>query len=386
MKKVKVGIIGMGFIGVSHIDAVRRIGYLELVAVADSDAELAKRKADEYNIPVCYSTVDELLADENIDVIHNCTPNHLHLEINSKAILAGKHVFSEKPLARTVEESQQMIDLLNRHPNIVAGINFCYRMNPLVQDAKNRIAMGEIGKPYLVHGSYLQDWLLFETDYNWRIEKEFSGDSRCIADIGTHWMDLAQVMAGSKITEVCANVVTAMPTRMKPSKPVESFAVNVDVECTEVAIDTEDYAGALLKFDNGASGVFQCSQISAGRKCFIDIEVDGSQASYHWQHQQSDRMWKGNRNKNNEEIMRNPNLMTQDARKYSYLSAGHPEGWNDAFKNTLDAYYDFIISEKNTKTDKPDFATFEDGHYLMRLTAAILKSGKEKRWVSIDEI
>ena len=386
MKKINVGIIGMGFIGVSHIEAVRRIGYLNLAAVADSDSDLAKRKADEYNIPLCYDTADALLADESIDVVHNCTPNHLHLEINSKAIEAGKHVFSEKPLARSIEESKKMMDLLAKYPDIVCGINFCYRMNPLIQDAKNRINAGEIGKPYLIHGSYLQDWLLFDTDYNWRIEKEISGDSRCIADIGTHWMDLAQVMAGSKIIEVCANVVTAIPTRKKPSKPVESFAVNTDVECTEVIVDTEDYAGALLKFENGASGVFQCSQISAGRKCFIDIEVDGSLASYHWQHQQSDRMWKGNRNTNNEEVMRNPNLMTPDSRKYTYLSAGHSEGWNDAFKNTLSAYYEFVLSGKNTKTDNPDFATFEDGHYLMRLTAAIMKSGKERRWVSVEEI
>ena len=385
MQKIKVGIIGMGFIGVSHIEGIRRIGYLDLVAVADENYELAQRKAQEYGIPTCYRSADELIADPEIQVVHNCTPNHLHLSINEKIIRAGKHVFSEKPLGKSSAESQQMLDLLKEYPNTVAGVNFCYRMNALMQDAKNRIAAGELGKLYLIHGSYLQDWLMFETDYNWRMDPEIAGESRCVADIGSHWMDTAQVLAGCKITEVCANVVTAIPVRKKPSKPVESFAVNTDVDTVDVPITTEDYAGVLLKFENGANGEFQCSQISAGRKCFIDIEVDGSEASFQWQHQTSDRMWKGNRNKNNEEIFRNPNLMTEDARKYAYLSAGHPEGWNDAFKNNLSAFYSFIRDGKKPGVDPCDFATFEEGHYLMKLVEAIMRSGKERRWVRVEE-
>ncbi len=385
MRKIKVGIIGMGFIGVSHIEAIRRVGYLELVAVADENYELAQRKANDYCVPVCYRTADELIADPEIEVVHNCTPNHLHLSINEKIIRAGKHVFSEKPLGKSSAESQKMLDLLKEYPNTVAGVNFCYRMNALLQDAKNRIAAGEIGDLYLIHGSYLQDWLMFDTDYNWRIEPEISGESRCVGDIGSHWMDTAQVLAGCRITEVCANVVTAIPVRKKPSKPVEAFAVNNDVETVDVPVKTEDYAGVLVKFANGASGVFQCSQISAGRKCFIDIEVDGSKASLQWQHQTSDRMWKGNRDKNNEEIMRNPNLMTPEARKYTYLSAGHPEGWNDAFKNNLAAFYAFIRDGKKLGVDPCDFATFEDGHYMMKLIEAVIKSGRERRWVRVEE-
>ncbi len=385
MRKIKVGIIGMGFIGVSHIEAIRRVGYLELVAVADENYELAQRKANDYCVPVCYRTADELIADPEIEVVHNCTPNHLHLSINEKIIRAGKHVFSEKPLGKSSAESQKMLDLLKEYPNTVAGVNFCYRMNALLQDAKNRIAAGEIGDLYLIHGSYLQDWLMFDTDYNWRIEPEISGESRCVGDIGSHWMDTAQVLAGCRITEVCANVVTAIPVRKKPSKPVEAFAVNNDVETVDVPVKTEDYAGVLVKFANGASGVFQCSQISAGRKCFIDIEVDGSKASLQWQHQTSDRMWKGNRDKNNEEIMRNPNLMTPEAHKYTYLSAGHPEGWNDAFKNNLAAFYAFIRDGKKLGVDPCDFATFEDGHYMMKLIEAVIKSGRERRWVRVEE-
>ena len=385
MKKLRVGIIGMGYIGVSHIEALRRIGFVEVVAVADAIPELARRKAEEFGIEKCYATMEELIADPLIDAVHNCTPTHLHREVNEKVIRAGKHIFSEKPLARTSEESGAMVELLRENPDVVAGVNFCYRMNPLMQDAKNRIASGEFGKLYLIHGSYLQDWLLFETDYNWRIEPEYTGVSRCVGDIGSHWMDLAQVLAGEKIVEVCADTVTALPKRKKPTTPVETFAVNADVEYEEKDVVTEDYAGVLLKFAGGASGAFKCSEISAGRKCFLDIEVDGSISSLYWNQEQGDRMWKGNRDSQNEEFMRNPNLMTPEARQYSYLAAGHPEGWNDAFKNTIEAFYRFIRDGKKIGVDKCDFATFEEGHYLMKLTEAIIQSGKERRWIAVEE-
>ena len=386
MNKLKVGIVGMGFIGISHVDAIRRISCVELIAVADANYDLAKRKATEYNIPKCYGSIEELIDDSEIQIIHNCTPNNLHLSVNKQIIEAGKHIFSEKPLARSAVESEQLVELLEEYPDTVAGLNFCYRMNPLIQDAKNRIAVGEIGEPLLVHGNYLQDWLLFDTDYNWRMDPEVSGESRCVSDIGSHWMDTAQMIVGSKITEVCANLVIAHPVRKKPKGEVESFAKNTSTEYEEKQITTEDYAGVLVKFENGASGTFQCSQISAGRKCFIDIEVDGTLASFQWQHQNSDQMWKGNRDTNNEQIMRNPVLMTKAAKQYSYLAAGHPEGWNDAFKNNLQAFYDFICAGKKMNEDEHDFADFSEGHYIMRLTEAIMKSGREGRWVSVSEI
>jgi len=386
MGRLNVGVIGVGFIGISHVDAIRRVSNLNLIAVADSNVELAKQKAQEYNIPKCYDSIDELMADNSIDVIHNCTPNNLHFEVNIKAIKAGKHVFSEKPLTMDVKESSELLAILKQHPNVVAGVNYCYRMNPLVQDAKNRITNGEIGKPLFIHGSYLQDWLLYDTDYNWRIDPEYTGISRAIGDIGTHWLDLAQTMTSAKIIDVCANTVIVHPKRKKPNNVTETFAVNDDDDYTEVNIVTEDYCGALLKFDNGASGVFQCSQASAGRKCFIDIEVDGTEASYQWNHEHGDRMWKGLRNANNEEIMRNPNLMTPEAAQYTYLAAGHPEGWNDAFTYNLKAYYDFLMSGKKHGDSTEDFATFDDAHYLMCLTEALLKSAREERWVSVDEV
>jgi predicted dehydrogenase len=200
LKRIKAGIIGTGYIGISHIEAIRRIGFAELVAVTDSNTALARRKAEENYIPRCYDSVDELLADPEIEVVHNCTPNSLHHEINEKVIRSGKHLFSEKPLARSSAESGSLVKLLAQHPDVVAAVNFNYRMNPLVQEMRQRVAKGDIGKVTLAHGSYLQDWLLYDTDYNWRLEPEVCGVSRCIADIGSHWMDAVQHVTGAKIT------------------------------------------------------------------------------------------------------------------------------------------------------------------------------------------
>ncbi len=381
--RVRAGIIGLGYIGISHLEAIRRIGFAELTAVADVNHELAKIRASEYDVPKCYESIDNLLADPQIDIVHNCTPNNLHAEVNRKIIRSGKHIFSEKPLTISSEESDDLLEMLKQAPGIVHGVNYLYRMNPLVQDMKNRIISGEIGRPLLVHGSYLQDWLLYDTDYNWRVEPEICGPSRCIADIGTHWMDMAQVVTGSKITEVCADLLIAYPVRKKPKGQVETFSLNLNAEYEEKAIKTEDYGAVLIKFNNGAHGVFYASEISAGRKCMLNIEVDGQKSSFYWNQEIADRMWQGKRDDNNCEIMRNPNLMSKESRPYTYLAAGHPEGWNDAMRNNVFSVYKFIADGKRIGEDAADFATFYDGHYLMKLTEAILKSNEEKKWVKV---
>ena len=383
MSRIKAGIIGMGFIGVSHIEAIRRIGFADLVAVADVNYELAKKKADEFYTPKCYKTVDELLADPDIQVVHNCTPNNLHKEINEKIIKAGKHVFSEKPLARSSEESAAMLKLLEEYPGVVSGINFNYRMNPLVQDMKHKVKNGEIGDVKLVHGSYLQDWLLLETDYNWRIEPEINGPSRCIADIGSHWMDAVQTVTGAKITEVCADLATTIPVRKKAKGQVETFSTNANAEYEDKEIKTEDWGAVLVKLDNGAHGVFCASEVSAGRKCRLDLEINGTSASLYWNQEMADQMWMGFRDCDNRLVMRNPQLMAPDARQYTYLAAGHPEGWNDAMRNNVYSFYKYITDGKVMGKDPCDFATFNDGHYIIKLTEAILKSNAARQWVKV---
>ena len=384
MNRISAGIVGTGYIGVSHIESIRRIGFGELVAVTDANTELAKKKAAEYFVPRCYNTVDELLADPDITVIHNCTPNNLHYEINKKIIEAGKHLVSEKPLARTAAESGALVRLLNERPEIVAGVNFNYRMNPLVQEIRSRIRSGDIGKINLVHGSYLQDWLLYDTDYNWRIEPEVCGVSRCVADIGSHWMDAVQHITGTKIVEVCSDLHITIPVRKKPTLPVETFSLNKDVEYEDKEIKTEDWGAVLFHMDNGARGVFYVSEVSAGHGCYFNFEVDGSKASVSWNQQTADEMWVGYRDTDNLRVMRNPNNLSPEAAAYSYLAKGHPEGWNDAFKNNIHSIYKYIAEGKRLGRDTCDFATFAEADRIIRLTEAIVESNSTRKWVSVE--
>ncbi len=380
MQKIKVGLIGMGYISDSHVDAIRRIGFLEIAAITDINYDLANQKAQKYSIPRCYRTVDELLADSDITSVHNCTPNNLHFEINKKVIESGKHIFSEKPLTMESGQSKALLDLLKANPDIVAAVNFLYRMNPLVQEMKQRIKHGDIGKPILAHGSYLQDWLLYDTDYNWRVEKELGGAPRVVADIGSHWIDAVQTVLDDKITEVCADMSIIHKVRKRPKGQVETFSVSKDTEYEDRNVDTEDWGAVLFKMNSGIHGVFYVSQVSAGRKCYFNIEIDGTKSSMYWNQETADWMWTGHRDKYNEQVMRNPNLIPEDVAKFTALAAGHPEGWNDAQKNNIGSFYDHIA---NGSEKKPDFATFDDAYYIQKVVEAILESSEKRAWIEV---
>lgn len=381
MNKIKVGIIGMGYIGESHIEAVRRIGLCELYAIADTNADLAKQKAEYYGIEKCYNTVDELLADPEIDAVHNCTPNFLHLEINRKIIKAGKHLFSEKPLCSTYAEAAELVELHKQYPNCIAAVNFNYRMNPMVQETKAKIAKGEIGQVNIATGSYQQDWLLYDTDYSWRLEPEVSGNSCAIADIGSHWMDAFQHVTGHKIVEVMADLHTVIPVRKKPKKQTETFTSNVPTEFDEVEVKNEDYGAVMFRTDKGACGVYHVSEMAAGHGCYFNFEINGSKASIKWNQEENDRLWMGYRGGENRLIIRDPNTISPEVRPYTALAMGHPEGWNDAFKGNFYAFYRSIA--EGTAENAP-FATLEEAAYIVKLTEAIVKSSKERAWVKVN--
>ncbi len=381
MNKIRVGIIGMGYIGESHIEAVRRIGLCELYAIADTNAELARKKADYYGIEKCYTTVDELLSDPEIDAVHNCTPNFLHLEINKKIIESGKHLFSEKPLCATYAEAKELVELKKKYPATVAAVNFNYRLNPMVQEAKAKIKNGELGNVNIATGSYQQDWLLYETDYSWRLEPEMSGNSCAIADIGSHWMDAVQHITGHKITEVMADLRTVIPVRKKPKKQTETFTSNVPTEYDEVDVKNEDYGAVMFRTDKGASGVYHVSEMAAGHGCYFNFEINGSKASLRWNQEENDRMWMGFRDGENHLIIRNPNTISPEARPYTALAMGHPEGWNDAFKGNFYAFYRYIAEKDN---DEPPFATLEEAAYIVKLTEAIIESSHERKWITVE--
>ncbi|WP_409304112.1 Gfo/Idh/MocA family protein [Peribacillus sp. SCS-155] len=384
MEKIKVGIIGTGFIGPTHIEAVRRLGFVEVAAVAGSSLETARSKATELGIPKAYEDYREMLKDSEIQVIHNCTPNHLHYPINKEAILAGKHVLSEKPLAMDRTESRELLELARKH-SIVHGVNFNYRQYPIIQNLHSMVKGGELGKVHLVHGSYLQDWLLYETDYNWRLDPEFSGKSRTIADIGSHWCDLVQFVSGKRITEVFADLATVFPVRKKSVSSVSTFGTNeaAEEQYEEVFVNTEDFASVLVRFEDGTRGSFTVSQVSAGRKNRLCFEIAGGKSSASWNQEEPEKLWLGHRDKPNQVLLADPALFTEEARPSIHHPGGHNEGWPDALKNMMLNFYSYIRDGKDPLQDKPNFATFEDGHVSMCITDAILESNERERWVKV---
>ena len=380
MKKIKVGIIGMGYIGESHIEAVRRIGLCELYAIADTNYELAKKKADYYGIEKCYSTVDELLDDPNIDAVHNCTPNFLHYDINTKIIESGKHLLSEKPLCTTYAEAKALCDLKKQHPESAAAVNFNYRMNPMVLEMKSRIASGSFGDVFIASGTYQQDWLLYDTDYSWRLDPKMAGNSCAVADIGSHWMDTVQFVTGHKITEVMADIKAVIPVRKKPTKQIETFSSSVPNEYELVEVQNEDYAAVIFRTDKGASGVFHVSEVAAGHGCYLNFEINCQKGSLKWNQEENDRLWIGMRDDDNRYVIRDPNYISPEAKPYTALAMGHPEGWNDAFKGNIYSFYKYIAD--GMQGDVP-FSTLEQAAYIVQLTEAIVRSSKEKKWIKL---
>jgi predicted dehydrogenase len=381
MATIKTGIIGTGFIGPAHIEALRRLGYVEVVAVAERDTSLAEAKARELSIPKGYGDYRQLLADPEVQVVHNCTPNHLHFEVSKAIMAAGKHVISEKPLAMNSQQSSELVRLA-AESGVVNAINFNYRYMPLVQQARAMCASGACGRVFAVHGSYLQDWLLKENDWNWRLEPAVGGDSRAVADIGSHWCDLVQFVTGSKIVRVMADLVTVHPRRKRPKVEVETYAGKVlkpeDLE--EVPIGTEDYASVLLEFDNGSHGVMTVHQCAAGRKNRLQFEIDAEKCALAWDQERPNELWVGHRDRANELLLRDPSLLDASVREYAHYPGGHNEGWPDGPKNLFRNVYGHIAGER----DGGDFATFEDGHNEIVICDAVLTSSRQRQWVEVQ--
>jgi predicted dehydrogenase len=372
-----MGIVGVGFVGPHHIDAVRRLGYVDIVAVADMTEALARQKADQLHVPKAYGSYEALLDDPAIDVVHNATPNYLHYPVNAAAIARGKHVVCDKPLAMTAAEAKQLVDLANK-AGIVHGVTFGYRGNPLVQHARLAIARGEIGRPTFMHGYYLQDWLLKDTDYSWRLEPDKSGASSALGDIGSHWCDLAQHISGLRITHVLGDISTVIPTRKKPKGSREAFqTAGKDDSYELVDIKVEDLASVLLRFENGAKGAFSVGQVCAGHKNDLILEICGSAKSLRWRQEDQNELWIGNRDKAHELLQKDPSLLEPEARDFAHLPGGHQEGWPDANFNVMRTIYDLIASGKGPDARPAAMATFEDGYRANAIVETIIESAKQ---------
>jgi predicted dehydrogenase len=376
-----VGVIGTGFIGPVHVEALRRLG-IEVVALAGHDAERTAEKARQMHIARSYGSADELLADPDINVVHITSPNHFHFAHAKAAMLAGKHVVCEKPLAINSQESGELVALA-RETGLVNAVNFNLRYYPLTWQARSMVQEGELGRVYIVQGHYLQDWLLLPTDWNWRLDTRLGGDMRTVSDIGSHWLDLTSFITGLKIKAVLADFQTFLPVRKKPTSPVETFAgkMQTAMEYVETPVNTEDYASVLIRYEGGARGTMTVSQVSAGRKNRVAYEIDGADAAIAWDGEHPNDLWVGHRDRPNELLLKDPALMSSEARRFASYPGGHTEGFADTFKGLYSAVYGYL--DRGDMSAAPDFPTFEDGHTSLLVGEAIWRSAHDGRWVAV---
>jgi predicted dehydrogenase len=383
MIMTQAAVVGTGFIGPVHVEALRRIG-VHVRGILASSLEKGQAAAQAMHLEVAYPDFQAILDDPHVDAIHITTPNKTHLDMSKRALLAGKHVICEKPLAMNAGETAELVALSNAHPNLIAAVNYNKRFYPLVQHARSLVQSGELGEIRMVRGGYLQDWLLYDTDWNWRLVPEEGGDTRAIGDIGTHWMDLIGFITGTTITELMADLKTYIPTRRKPKVALASFVgkeVSAAVEYDPVHINTEDCGSVLLHYANGAQGVLTVSQIYPGRKNYCHVEVVGSKASLRWDVENPNELWIGHRDRPNEILIKDPSLLSAEARAFNSYPGGHTEGFDDSFKQLYAATYGYLWAGDFSKP-KP-YPTFEDGHYEVILCDRIVESNQKRAWVSV---
>jgi predicted dehydrogenase len=372
-------IVGLGFVGRAHLEALRRLG-ISVRGVLGSTPERSKAASESLGLPHSYNSLEELAADSSVQVVHLCTPNHLHFQEASQLLRAGKHVLCEKPLSLDSRESAALVSLL-KETGRVGAVAYNLRYYPLCQEARALIRKGAIGEVKLVHGSFLQDWLLFPTDWNWRLEAKLGGELRAVSDIGTHWLDLVTWLTGSKVSELCADLATVLPTRRRPKGRVETFQKASAVETEEVMISTDDYASVLLHFDNEARGVMTVSQVSAGRKARLWFEIDGSEGSMAFDSESPNQLWIGRRDRACELLPKDPALQSQESRGYAAYPGGHPEGYPDTFVQLFKDFYGYLAA--GDLRALPTFPSFETGHDELVLCEAIAESMQHKSWVTV---
>ena len=381
MSKTGVAITGTGFMGPAHLEGLRRLG-IDVVGIQGSSPEKSKAAAARLGLRKAYASFDEILDDDEVTVVHLTTPNRVHFATARDALRAGKHVHCEKPLAMNAQESAELVALAEE-TGLLAGVNYNIRFYPLNIEARARIQAGELGDVFSVYGSYVQDWLLYPTDYNWRVLAEEGGALRAVADIGTHWMDLMQMVTGLEITGVYADLKTVHHVRRRPTGEVETFSAKVqEIDATEeIDIDTEDCGSILLRFKGGAVGNLWVSQLTAGRKNALRYEIAGAKRALAWNSESPNDLWIGERNAPNQQLIRDPGLVSAAARTYITYPGGHNEGYDDTFKQCFKAFYDYLHAG-DFSAPRP-FPTFADGHREIVLCEAVLRSHREQCWVDV---
>lgn len=378
---IKAAIAGTGFIGPAHLEGLRR-NNVQVVGLAEVDEATAVAKARELGITRAYASFEAMLADTEISVVHLATPNNLHYQHAKAALLAGKHVVCEKPLAMTSAQSAELVSLAAQTRRVNA-VNFNLRFYPISHHARALVRKDELGDIFTIQGSYLQDWLLYPTDWNWRLEPDQGGAVRAVGDIGSHWLDLTTFITDLTIVEVFADFKTFHPFRKKPAKPVETYTGKLlqPEDYIDQPIHTEDYATILLHYESGARGVLTVSQVASGRKNRLYYEINGSKSSISYDSERPNELWIGHRDRPNELLLKDPSLLDPDARAIANYPGGHNEGFPDTFKQLSKKVYQYIRQGDYSLT--PDFPTFKDGHYELLLSEAIQTSARKGRWIKV---
>ncbi|HIF01118.1 MAG TPA: Gfo/Idh/MocA family oxidoreductase [Planctomycetes bacterium] len=383
VRKLTAAVIGTGFIGPVHVEGLQRAG-VTVSGILGSTAEKSRLAAEQLGLENGYASLDELLADDDVDVVHITSPNRHHFEQTSRTLQAGKHVLCEKPLAMNSRESAKLLRIAGESGK-VAGVNYNIRYYPLCLEAADKVRRGEVGELFHVSGCYVQDWLFHETDFNWRVVAEDGGELRAVADIGTHWLDLVQFITDRKVTAVCADLQTVYPTRQRPVGGAETFSgkTNTPQQTAPVDVTTEDSGAVMLKFQGGGRGVMSVSQVTAGRKNCLRFELAGSKRALEWCSERPNEMWIGQRDQPNETLLRDPALMGDRANRHADYPGGHNQGFPDTFKQLFRDFYGYIAAGDFT-ADRT-FPTFADGHREILLCEAILQSHREQKWVEVND-
>jgi predicted dehydrogenase len=380
MSKIKTAIVGTGFMGKVHTEGVRRLGNVEVAAVVGSRPERAQKFAEIMGIPKASADLNEVLADKEITAVHICTPNADHFPMSKAAIEAGKAVLCEKPLTTTVAEARELVELA-KAKNSVNCVQHNLRYYPVVQQARQMIAAGDLGDILIVQGTYSQDWLLYDTDWNWRLDSEDNGALRAMGDIGSHWMDMIQHLTALPITSVCADLATFHKTRKRPKGSVETFSGKKAQagDYDEVTVDTDDFGAVLVHLGDRARGAFTVSQMSAGRKNNFTFEIFGTKSGVAWCQEQPDTLWIGHRNEPNRVIIKDASLFYPAAAKFADLPGGHSEGYDDSHKQVFKNFYAKVADPKTPV----DYPTFVDGLRGMVLLQKVSESAQKRRWVDV---
>src|SRR3954471_369666 len=340
MQRFKTAVFGTGFVGRVHLEGIRRLGNVDLYAIGEPQIEKANQLAAEFGVPKTDADYRRILEDPAVDAVHICTPNALHFPMVKDALAAGKHVICEKPLATSVDEAQQLVSLAaeaNRRNATFHNLRFY----PMVQQMRRMREDGDLGEILVVQGTYSQDWLLYDTDWNWRIDSKANGPSRCLADIGSHWCDMAEHVTGQRITSLCADLQTFHKTRKRPKGPIETFAGKTlrPEDYVEIPIDTEDFGAVMFRMGDRTRGSYTASQVSAGRNNRWCVEIYGTKCAVARAQERPDELWIGNRNTNNQLLIKDPSLMKPAARSYADLPGGHSEGDAESFKQVFRPFY-----------------------------------------------